>query len=112
MNYFYFSDQVETTVVEAGKVSRQIKAYSPELMMVEVFFEAGAIGYEHTHPHVQTTYCLEGSFEFQVGGVTHPITVGDTLVMPADIRHGCKLLSEKGRLLDVFTPCREDFLTS
>ncbi len=30
--------------------------------------------------------------------------------MPVDVPYGCRLLSDSGKLLDVFTPCRKNFL--
>ncbi len=33
-----------------------------------------------------------------------------SIFFPSQEVHYCKVLSEKGRLLDVFTPQREDFL--
>jgi quercetin dioxygenase-like cupin family protein len=79
-------------------------------MLVEVFYENGGEGAPHKHPHEQAAYCLEGEFEFTIGDETKVIKAGDTIYMPSDVMHGCKLLSEKGRLLDIFTPQREDFL--
>jgi quercetin dioxygenase-like cupin family protein len=80
-------------------------------MTVECFFENGGVGEPHTHVHEQVCYCLEGEFEYSLGDETRVIGVGDTIYVPSNVIHGCKLLSEKGRLLDVFVPQREDFLT-
>ena len=49
-------------------VSRKILAYNDNIMAVEVFFEEGAIGSIHSHPHEQITYILEGEFEFTIDG--------------------------------------------
>lgn len=106
----FFKEKDEWEIVEQGKVTRQIKAYNDEIMMVDVKFENEAIGELHTHPHSQATYCLEGEFEFTVDGESLKIKEGDSVYMPPYSLHGCKLLSKKGRLLDVFTPYREDFL--
>lgn len=107
--FYYDNDAVLETLVE-GKNYRKIKAHDGGLMLVEVFFENGGVGEPHTHVHEQATYCLEGKFEFTIGDETKIIGVGDTIYMPSGILHGCRLLSEKGRLLDIFTPQREDFL--
>lgn len=108
-NFYYDSDEVLETVVE-GQNYRKIKAHDGSLMLVEVFFENGGIGAEHIHEHEQASYCLEGEFEFNIGGEIKKIGKGDTLYIPSNVRHGCKLLSEKGKLLDIFTPQRMDFL--
>lgn len=106
---FYDKDIEIETLVE-GKNYRKIKAHDKNIMLVEVFFENGGEGTPHKHVHEQVTYCLEGKFEFKIGEETYVIEEGDTLYMPSNVIHGCKLLSDKGRLLDIFTPQREDFL--
>ena len=108
-NYFYDADSELITLLE-GKNYRKIKAHNDDMMLVEVFFENGAVGEPHTHVHTQATYCLEGEFEFDIAGEIKKIGVGDTLYIPSNALHGCRLLSERGRLLDIFTPQREDFL--
>jgi quercetin dioxygenase-like cupin family protein len=107
---FYFEEDINVQTVEEGKVTRRIKAHDGKMMMVEVYFENGAIGYNHVHDHEQSTYCLEGEFEFIIGEENKIIKTGDTVYIPPMVDHGCRLKSERGRLLDVFTPQREDFL--
>ena len=95
--------------VEPGFVERKIRARGGSLMMVEVGFAAGGVGALHSHPHEQVTYCLSGVFEFTVAGETRSVRAGDSLYVPGGAEHGTRCL-EAGRLLDVFTPQREDFL--
>lgn len=92
-----------------GGVSRKILAHTGSLMQVQVFFEQGAIGAMHSHPHEQLTYVLEGEFEFTIGDETRIVKAGDTLYKQPDIVHGC-VCTKKGILLDTFTPQRQDFL--
>ena len=79
-------------------------------MMVEVFFETGGVGAEHRHVHEQVTYCLSGEFVFTVEGETATVRAGDSLFVPSSALHGTRCVAA-GRLLDIFTPQREDFLT-
>lgn len=92
-----------------GGVSRQILGYNDQLMMVRVLFEKAAVGAVHSHPHVQTTYCVSGAFEFSIGEETWIIREGDAMYVPSDALHGVVCL-EKGVLLDTFNPVRQDFL--
>lgn len=110
MSYFCPEETTIQEVVTEGSCQRRIKSYGGTLMTVEVSFENFCVSEPHTHPHQQITYCLEGEFEFYVGEETGRMKAGDTVYMPPDIIHNCKLLSETGRLLDIFTPIREDFL--
>ena len=92
-----------------GGVSRKILAYNTDMMSVEVRFDKGAIGAVHTHPHVQISYVLEGSFEATIGNETKVISKGDTYITEPDVPHGVVCL-ESGALLDIFTPMRDDFI--
>lgn len=90
-------------------VTRQILAENPQLMVVAFRFDAGAEGKLHAHPHVQATYVESGHFTFTVDGEVHELGPGDSLVIPPNARHGC-MCTKAGRLIDTFTPRRDDFL--
>ena len=92
-----------------GGVERSILAYDDALMAVEVGFETGAEGAPHTHPHTQLSYVLSGSFRYTVEDEPVILNRGDSIVVPGGAVHGTVCL-EKGVLLDVFTPKRDDFL--
>ena len=95
----------------APGVQRKIMNYNTKIMMVKVRFENGAIGELHQHPHIQSSYVAEGSFEVTIDGVTHQLQKGDTFFVAPNLIHGvvCK---EAGVLIDVFSPYREDFLAT
>jgi quercetin dioxygenase-like cupin family protein len=90
-------------------VTRQVLTDAPELMLVSVTFEAGAVGSVHRHPHVQATYVRSGRFRFTVGGREVEVGPGETVTMASDVPHGCVCL-EAGELVDSFAPRREEFL--
>ncbi|MBR6221219.1 MAG: cupin domain-containing protein [Clostridia bacterium] len=92
-----------------GGVSRRVLAHTEQLMVVEVHFEEGGVGSVHTHPHCQNTYVLSGKFRFTIDGEPVEVGPGDTLAFPSGVPHGTVCL-EKGVLLDMFAPMREDFL--
>ena len=99
-----------TELTDLGNgLKRRILSHGEDMMAVEVSFEEGAVGALHTHPHVQISYVLEGSFEAEIGGEKRVISVGDTYYTLPDVPHGVVCL-KKGRLLDIFTPERKDFL--
>ncbi len=88
---------------------RRVLVSRPELMQVEFAFDAGAIGALHSHPHVQASYVVEGRFEVTIAEVTTVLTTGGSFIVPPDVVHGAKALTA-GRLVDCFTPRRDDFL--
>lgn len=108
-NVFFPDAELALETVEAGQVSRKIRAAGGGLMMVEVFFEAGACGAEHRHAHEQVSYCLAGEFVFTIEGETATVRAGDSLYVPPSALHGTTCVVA-GRLLDIFTPQREDFI--
>ena len=103
-----FHQESVAQAVDTGVV-RRILAFTDELMCVENTFEKGAVGNLHNHPHTQITYVVEGVFEFTIDGETKIVRRGDTMLKTNQVVHGCKCL-EKGILLDIFTPMREDFI--
>ncbi|WP_392563547.1 cupin domain-containing protein [Orbus wheelerorum] len=105
---FIFNSNVKLDDLGNG-VKRKILAHNGSMMAVEVYFEKGAVGTMHSHPHEQLTYVLSGVFEFTIGDETHLVRTGDTLYKQPNIMHGC-ICKEAGALLDTFTPQRLDFL--
>ena len=105
---FVYNSDVELEDLGDG-VSRKIMAYSDNVMSVEVYFEEGAVGAMHNHPHEQITYVLSGEFEFTIGDETKIVKAGDALYKVPHVMHGCVCL-KKGTLLDTFAPMREDFI--
>lgn len=90
-------------------VKRQILAHGPDLMLVRVVFEPGAIGPEHRHPHTQNSYIESGRFEITIAGETRTLSKGDSFYVPGNVLHGAKAL-EAGSLIDAFNPMREEFI--
>ena len=105
---FVRGEDVAWDTMDAG-VRRQVMVYGPDLMLVRVEFETGAIGRLHHHPHRQATYVAAGRFEVTVGSEQATLGAGDTFFAVADVPHGVRAL-EPGTLIDCFTPAREDFI--
>lgn len=91
---------------------RKILAYDKNLMTVELRFEKGAVGAKHSHPHEQIGYVIEGSLIYQEEGSEDQVLhAGDTYYVAPNRVHGIVCL-EPVKLLDIFTPMREDFVKS
>jgi quercetin dioxygenase-like cupin family protein len=110
--HFQFADEsVWQDTADAG-VRRMILGYGPDLMMVRVVFETGAVGALHHHPHRQGCYVASGVFDVTIDGVTKRLRAGDSYFVPVgDMVHGATCV-EAGELIDAFTPLREDFLAA
>ena len=92
-----------------GGTKRRIRAFNDQMMAVEVAFENGAAGSDHSHAHTQISYVLSGEFTYHIEGEARTMRPGDSIVVDSDKVHGCTCVSA-GVLLDVFAPMREDFI--
>lgn len=64
----------------------------------------------HSHPHEQITYVAEGELLFFMGNEKYHLHRGDVFTVPPDIPHCIQTISGFVRLIDCFSPIREDFL--
>ena len=97
------------TTNDAG-LRRQILGHGPDLMMVRVEFDAGAVAAMHHHPHRQVAYIISGRFDVTVDDERTQLGPGDCFFVAANRVHGV-VAREAGTVIDVFTPAREDFLS-
>ena len=105
-----FVKESEPQVIElGGGTRRRIRAYNEEMMLVEVIFDTGAIGSDHTHPHTQISYVLSGEFTYHIEGEARTMLPGDSIVVDGGRVHGCTCV-KAGTLLDIFSPMRADFV--
>lgn len=100
----------DNEIVDLGEgLKRQLLGYNHELMLVRVWFDKGAEGYLHKHPHSQSTYIESGVFDVHVNGKVKRLSAGDAFFIPPEEMHGAVCI-EEGVLIDTFSPIREDFL--
>ena len=93
-----------------GGVTRKILSYSNNLMTVELNFPKSATGAKHSHPHEQIGYIVSGSLIYlEEGQEDKVLCTGDTYYVAPNVVHGVEIL-EDTKLLDIFTPMREDFI--
>ena len=98
------------TIEQVDKgIKRQFLGYGPDLMAVKVWFDEGAIGYQHQHPHTQVSYVESGEFEATINGETKILRAGDSFYVSPNQMHGA-VCKQAGVLIDIFSPQREDFL--
>ena len=100
----------ETAIIPVkGPITRRILAHAPSLMTVEFTFSAPFIDTPHSHVHEQISVVIEGKFEFNMDGKLFPMGPGDSIFFPSNVLH-CVNCIEPGKLVDAFTPRRDDFL--
>lgn len=105
-------DETEYEVVRPG-LKRKI-TYTDTLMTVLLDFSDGPweeAEPPHNHPHEQTAYVAEGELIFKCEGEPDQhLKAGDMYRVPSGLMHTIQLLSPTARIIDNFTPIREDFL--
>lgn len=89
-------------------------AHTDNLMVVVIDFADGPAAQPdppHSHPHEQVTYVAEGELLFFINDEPTRLEAGDLITVPSDAPHTIQLLTATARLVDSFSPVREDFLT-
>ena len=104
-----FAQPDEGKVTQLDGSTRRVVLDLPDLMLVEFTFPKGGVGALHSHPHVQSSYIADGVFDVTIDGVTQRIGAGGAYIVPSGLVHGVVAI-EAGKLIDSFTPRREDFL--
>jgi quercetin dioxygenase-like cupin family protein len=66
----------------------------------------------HSHPHEQVSYVAAGEILFLMDDQQTRLGPGDVFLVPSGKPHSIQQLTEHVRLVDCFTPVREDFLES
>jgi quercetin dioxygenase-like cupin family protein len=101
----------EITQISQHKTRRII--YTGNLMMAVWDFSDGPWCDPepyHAHPHEQIVYLAEGEILFFVGEESCRLTTGDTVAVPGNQPHTIQILTSTVRLIDTWTPVREEFL--
>ena len=70
--------------------------------------DSGAVLPVHSHKHEQISNIIKGEFEFDLDGEVRIIKEGDVIVIPSNVPHGGKAVSEC-KIIDTFSPVREDY---
>ena len=111
MAYLKFNE-VPYEMVREG-LQRKI-IHTDKLMTVLIDFSDGPWDEAeppHSHPHEQTSFVAEGEIIFICEGKDDQhLRAGDMFAVSSGKKHTIRLLTEKVRLIDNFTPVREDFL--
>jgi len=92
-------------------LQRQIMSFSPSMMLVRHTMTKGWVGTRHRHPHEQMVYVISGHITFQYPGGTFDARGGDCFLVPSNMEHQASA-HEDCEILDIFTPCREDYIPS
>jgi len=93
---------------ESG-LKRRVLAYNDKLFLAEHEMVKGWVGTVHSHPHEQIVYVVHGHLKVACEGRKVDVRTGDTFVVRGGVEHGASAV-EDSLVIDVFTPCREDYI--
>jgi len=105
------SSEVTPEMIMEGRT--RYLAHLSNLMMVVIDFQDGSASRPdppHSHPHEQISYVVSGEIHVVLGNETTRLGPGDIFTVPPNLPHSIQVLTSTARLVDTFTPVREDFL--
>ena len=74
-----------------------------EIIYGDIERQEGAVA--HAHPGMeQATYVLEGEASAEIDGVRYHVKAGDLLFFPAGVFHDLQVISERIKLLVIYSP--------
>jgi len=86
-----------------------LAAEADRTTMTIMEFEPNVVLQEHSHPHEQVGYMIEGEAEFIVDGQSYQVQAGQMWRFPGNVPHQVKVGNGPMRVFEVFCPVREDF---
>ncbi len=103
----------QTPKTQIAEKRERYLSHTEHLMMAVIDFTDGPTEHSdppHHHVHEQITYVAQGEINFFLDGRPHKLTAGDMVTVPPNVPHAVQLLSAHVRLVDTFSPVRDDFL--
>ncbi len=103
----------ELPVTKIREGAERRLGYTDNLMIVVADFYDGPKEQPdppHAHPHEQVCYVAEGEALVIISDQATRLGPGDIFMVPSGVPHSIRQLTEHVRLVDCFTPIRQDFI--
>lgn len=84
--------------------------YGQNIMLSMVEIDDGSVVPMHSHPHEQAGILLEGRMELTIGSEVKIVEPGALYIIPPNTPHRAVAIGGKVRVLDIFSPVREDYV--
>jgi quercetin dioxygenase-like cupin family protein len=92
-------------------IRRRTHAHGRTMYQMMAQLDAGSRMPEHSHPQEQIVHILSGRMKLIVEGVAHELSTGDSFYLASNVPHGVETIEET-RVLDTFSPPRDDYLAA
>ncbi len=103
-------DELKSEIVFKG-VTRKILMHSTKMMIVYYEIEPEVVFPEHSHPHEQMGFIIQGQCEIKNQNETKIAKKGTAYFFPSNEKHSVKTIgNDKCLIIDAFHPPRQDFL--
>ena len=83
--------------------------FGQNLMLSYLEMEDGAEVPLHHHPHEQGGILISGRVQLTIGDETRIVEAGSLFLIPPNVPHRAVAVDGPARVLDVFSPVREDY---
>jgi quercetin dioxygenase-like cupin family protein len=103
---FRLFDDIVTKEVAPGFFSKLIHTETNTINFIDV--KAGSSIQRHRHIHQQCSFAIEGKFELVVDDIPQVLEPGIFAVIPSNVWHSGTAITDC-RLVDIFSPVREDY---
>jgi quercetin dioxygenase-like cupin family protein len=90
-------------------IRRRTHAHGRTMYQMMAQLEAGSSMPAHSHSQEQVVHILSGRMKLIVEDIAHELQTGDSFYLASNVRHGVETI-EDTRVLDTFSPPREDYL--
>ena len=105
----YFFDTENRTAKEIVPGIRIKTTWEDQMLLSMVDLDAGAVVPNHSHPHEQAGAVLSGVMTLTIAGEERTLHPGDSYIIPGGIEHSAIGGPDGARVLDVFSPVREEY---
>ena len=92
-------------------IRRRAHAHGRTMYQMIAELDAGSRMLEHSHSQEQIVHILSGRMTLIVAGVAHELKTGDSFYLASNVPHGVETI-EDTRVLDTFSPPRDDYLAA
>jgi quercetin dioxygenase-like cupin family protein len=95
------------------EVAAGVKMYpfwGEKVMLNMVDLEPNAVVPIHSHPHEQMGVLMSGDVTMTIDGVDYVLRPNEAYQVPGGVSHGATAGARGGRVLDVFSPVRDDYI--
>ena len=108
-DFYNIDDTTQGILRELGPGLNTRIFLGEQAMLSIVTIEPNAAGSIHSHPQEQWGLLLEGGGVRIQDGEEIPVQAGDFWRTPGDVPHGFRAGAEGARVLDVFSPPRDEY---